>query len=97
MPTPAVACTSAMVAGETSKEAQSGGSAYKRKALDSLYIRLAQVVKIWKCATCLRQTVLPLRRGGARLILTANNSPSLRKTEIEYYAMLSKTGAHYYI
>ena len=31
-----------------------------------------------------------------QLILIANNVPPLRKSEIEYYAMLAKTGVHHY-
>jgi large subunit ribosomal protein L30e len=30
------------------------------------------------------------------LILIAGNCPALRKSELEYYAMLSKTGVHHY-
>ena len=32
----------------------------------------------------------------AKLILIANNCPPLRKSEIEYYAMLSKVGVHHF-
>lgn len=32
----------------------------------------------------------------AKLILISNNCPPIRKTEIEYYAMLSKTSVHHY-
>lgn len=32
----------------------------------------------------------------AKLILIAGNCPPLRKSELEYYAMLSKTGIHHY-
>ncbi len=32
----------------------------------------------------------------AKLIILSGNCPSLRKSEIEYYAMLSKTGVHHY-
>lgn len=31
-----------------------------------------------------------------KLILISNNCPPLRKSEIEYYAMLSKVGVHHY-
>ncbi|KAL3688721.1 hypothetical protein R1sor_015030 [Riccia sorocarpa] len=34
--------------------------------------------------------------GSRKLIIIANNCPPLRKFEIEYYAMLSKTGVHHY-
>ena len=32
----------------------------------------------------------------AKLILVANNCSPLRKSELEYYAMLSKTTVHHY-
>ena len=32
----------------------------------------------------------------AKLVLIAGNVPSLRKSEIEYYAMLSKTTVHHF-
>ena len=43
------------------------------------------------------KTVLKsLRSGKSKLILISNNVPPVRKSEIEYYAMLSKTGVHHY-
>ena len=32
----------------------------------------------------------------AKLIVISSNCPTIRKSEIEYYAMLSKTGVHHY-
>ena len=43
--------------------------------------------------TCLH---LLLLQGKAKLVIIANNTPPLRKSEIEYYAMLAKTGVHHY-
>ena len=34
--------------------------------------------------------------GAAKLIVISNNTPPIKKSEIEYYAMLSKTGVHHY-
>ena len=43
------------------------------------------------------KTVLKsLRSGKSKLILISSNVPPVRKSEIEYYAMLSKTGVHHY-
>ena len=39
---------------------------------------------------------LPTPRAQAKLVLISNNCPAVRKSEIEYYAMLSKTGVHHY-
>ena len=36
------------------------------------------------------------RSGKSKLVIIANNTPPLRKSEIEYYAMLAKTGVHHY-
>ncbi|EUB57792.1 60S ribosomal protein L30 [Echinococcus granulosus] len=68
----------------------------KPKALDSINSRLALVFKSGKAAIGYRHTLRTLRRGGAKLIIIASNTPPLRKAEIEYYAMLSKTGVHHY-
>ncbi|XP_034472109.1 60S ribosomal protein L30-like [Drosophila innubila] len=38
-----------------------------------------------------KQTLKTLRQGKAKLVLIANNTPSLRKSEIEYYAMFAKS------
>jgi len=43
-----------------------------------------------------RETLKTLRQGKAKLIILASNCPALRKSEIEYYAMLAKTGVHHY-
>ena len=36
------------------------------------------------------------RAPAAKLILISSNCPPLRKSEIEYYAMLAKTAVHHY-
>jgi len=43
-----------------------------------------------------KKTLETLRMGKAKLVIIANNTPPLRKSEIEYYAMLAKTGVHHY-
>merc|ERR1711872_538722 len=58
--------------------------------------RLGLVMKSGKSTFGFRQALRSLRKGGAKLIIIANNAPPLRKTEIEYYAMLAKTGVHTY-
>jgi large subunit ribosomal protein L30e len=37
-----------------------------------------------------------LRSGKAKLILIAGNCPPLRKSELEYYAMLAKVPVHHF-
>ncbi len=39
---------------------------------------------------------MPKLSAAAKLIIICNNCPPIRKSEIEYYAMLSKTGVHHY-
>ncbi|XP_045420480.1 60S ribosomal protein L30-like [Lemur catta] len=41
-----------------------------------------------------KQTLI--RQGKPKLVILTNNCPALRKSEIEYYAMLAKTGVHHY-
>merc|ERR1711874_237742 len=67
-----------------------------KKSNESINSRLALVMKSGKCLLGYKQTLDSLRLGKAKLVIIANNTPSLRKSEIEYYAMLAKTGAHHY-
>lgn len=41
-----------------------------------------------------KQTLKTLRNGKSQLVIIADNCPPLRKSEIEYYAMLAKTSVH---
>ena len=43
-----------------------------------------------------KQTLKSLRGGKAQLVLIADNTPPLRKSEVEYYAMLAKTTVHHF-
>ncbi|KAM7319992.1 hypothetical protein ACRRTK_020435 [Alexandromys fortis] len=43
-----------------------------------------------------KQTLKMIRQGKVKLVILTNNYPTLRKYEIEYYAMLAKTGVHHY-
>lgn len=43
-----------------------------------------------------KSTLKTLRNGESKLVLVSNNCPPLRKSEIEYYAMLSKTTVHHF-
>lgn len=38
-----------------------------------------------------KQTLKMIRHGKTKLVIQINNCPELRKSEIEYYAMLAKT------
>merc|ERR1711884_394982 len=67
-----------------------------KKTVESINSRLALVMKSGKYVLGYKQTLKSLRQGKAKLVIIANNTPPLRKSEIEYYAMLAKTGVHHY-
>ena len=68
----------------------------QKKAMESINSRLALVMKSGKYTLGLKSSLKSLRSGKAKLIILASNTPPLRKSEIEYYAMLAKTGVHHY-
>ncbi|EGX97271.1 60S ribosomal protein L30-2 [Cordyceps militaris CM01] len=67
-----------------------------KKSSDTLNQRLALVVKSGKISLGYKSTLKALRQGKAKLIIMAANTPPLRKSELEYYAMLSKTPLHHF-
>ncbi|ORX36715.1 putative 60S ribosomal protein l30-1 [Kockovaella imperatae] len=66
------------------------------KTSENINSRLQLVVKSGKYTLGYKQALKQLRSGKAKLILISKNCPPLRKSEIEYYAMLSKTSVHHY-
>merc|ERR1711956_18159 len=73
-----------------------GAQKKTKKAVESINSRLALVMKSGKYFLGYKQTLKTLRNGKSKLVIIANNTPPLRKSEIEYYAMLAKTGVHHY-
>jgi large subunit ribosomal protein L30e len=67
-----------------------------KKSGDTISSRLALVMKSGKVTMGQKSTLKSLRSGKAKLILIAGNCPPLRKSELEYYAMLAKTPVHHY-
>jgi large subunit ribosomal protein L30e len=67
-----------------------------KKAMESINSRLGLVMRSGKASLGYKSTVKSLRKGEAKLVIIANNCPALRKSEIEYYAMLAKTEVHHY-
>eukprot|EP00178_Gracilaria_changii_P003022 TRINITY_DN14418_c0_g1_i1.p1 TRINITY_DN14418_c0_g1~~TRINITY_DN14418_c0_g1_i1.p1 ORF type:complete len:111 (+),score=16.49 TRINITY_DN14418_c0_g1_i1:32-364(+) len=67
-----------------------------KKGQENINARLQLVVKSGKYSLGYKSCLQTLRQGKARLILISNNCPPLRKSEIEYYAMLGKTAVHHY-
>uniref|UniRef100_A0A7S2WZQ2 Ribosomal protein eL8/eL30/eS12/Gadd45 domain-containing protein n=2 Tax=Chloropicon TaxID=2302914 RepID=A0A7S2WZQ2_9CHLO len=67
-----------------------------KKNQDNINSRLQLVMKSGKYTLGYKTVLKSLRGGKSKLILIASNIAPLRKSEIEYYAMLSKTGVHHY-
>jgi large subunit ribosomal protein L30e len=58
--------------------------------------RIKLVMKSGKAALGYKAALKSLRTGKAKLVLIASNCPPLRKSEVEYLAMLAKTSVHHY-
>ncbi|KAF5746826.1 60S ribosomal protein L30-like [Tripterygium wilfordii] len=67
-----------------------------KKTHESINNRLALVMKSGKYTLGYKTVLRTLRGSKAKLVLISNNCPPLRKSEIEYYAMLAKVGVHHY-
>merc|ERR1712054_46799 len=67
-----------------------------KKSIESINSRLALVMKSGKYTLGYKSVLKTLRQGKSKLVIISNNCPPLRKSEIEYYAMLAKTGVHHY-
>ncbi|KAJ1035564.1 hypothetical protein NDA18_000343 [Ustilago nuda] len=68
----------------------------KKSSQDNINTKLQLVIKSGKVALGLKSALKNMRSGKAKLVLISANTPPLRKSEIEYYAMLSKTAVHHY-
>ncbi|TVY57455.1 60S ribosomal protein L30-1 [Lachnellula suecica] len=67
-----------------------------KKNAEGINSRLALVMKSGKTTLGYKSTLKTLRSGKAKLVIIAGNTPPLRKSELEYYAMLSKTNVHHF-
>ncbi|XP_036621964.1 60S ribosomal protein L30-like [Trichosurus vulpecula] len=67
-----------------------------KKSLESINSRFQIVMKSGKYMLGYKHTLKMIREGKAKLVVLGNNCPALRKSEIEYYATLAKTGIHRY-
>merc|ERR1712108_48816 len=68
----------------------------KKNTSETINSRLNLVMKSGKYVLGYRETLKKLRSSKGKLIILAANTPALRRSEIEYYAMMSKTGVHHY-
>merc|ERR1719503_196362 len=71
-------------------------TAGKKKKDSGINPKISLVMKSGKYTLGYKTTLKSLRGGKSKLIIISNNCPPLRKSEIEYYAMLSKTGVHHF-
>lgn len=67
-----------------------------KKAIESINSRLQLVMKSGKASLGFRTTMKSLRQTKAKMVIISSNTPPLRKSEIEYYAMLGKCSVHHY-
>lgn len=67
-----------------------------KRSLESINSKLALVMKSGKSSLGYSSTLKSIRQGKSKLIIIASNCPPLRKSEIEYYAMLSQTYVHHF-
>jgi len=68
----------------------------KKVGSDNINSKLGLVIKSGKYVLGYKSTLRALRSGEARLIILANNCPTIRKAEIEYYAVLAKARVVFY-
>ncbi|KAI1501482.1 50S ribosomal protein L30e-like protein [Biscogniauxia marginata] len=67
-----------------------------KKDANSINSKLALVLKSGKVTLGYKSTLKSLRSGKAKLVIIAGNTPPLRKSELEYYSMLSKAPVHHF-
>jgi len=67
-----------------------------KKATETINSKLQLVMKSGKCALGYKTCTKSLRMNKAKMVIISSNTPALRKSEIEYYAMLAKCAVHHY-
>lgn len=56
--------------------------------------KLKLVMSSGKCALGYKETLHALRTQAAKLLIISNNTPAIRRSELEYYAILARCGVH---
>eukprot|EP00611_Tribonema_gayanum_P019431 TRINITY_DN3361_c0_g1_i3.p1 TRINITY_DN3361_c0_g1~~TRINITY_DN3361_c0_g1_i3.p1 ORF type:complete len:110 (-),score=39.04 TRINITY_DN3361_c0_g1_i3:111-440(-) len=69
---------------------------WMKKTIESINTRLQLVMRSGKASLGYKQTLKCMRTSKAKMIIISNNCPPLRKSEIEYYALLAKCNVHHY-
>ncbi|GJM88931.1 hypothetical protein PR202_ga05513 [Eleusine coracana subsp. coracana] len=73
-----------------------GSGSVQKKSTDNINNKLQLVMKSGKYTLGYKTVLKTLRNSKGKLIIIANNCPPLRKSEIEYYAMLAKVTVHHF-
>ncbi|CAM9470304.1 unnamed protein product [Phaeothamnion confervicola] len=68
-----------------------------KKTIESINSRLQLVMKSGKASLGYKQTLKTMRLSKAKMVIISSNCPPLRKSEIEYYALLAKLPVHHYL
>ena len=67
-----------------------------KRAVESINGKIQLVMKSGKTALGYKTTIKALRSSKAKMVIISTNTPALRKSEVEYYAMLAKCAVHHY-
>jgi large subunit ribosomal protein L30e len=67
-----------------------------KKVVESINSKIQLVMRSGKTVLGYKTTIKALRSNKAKMVIIANNTPVLRKSEVEYYAMLAKCAVHHY-
>uniref|UniRef100_A0A7R9Y9P0 Ribosomal protein eL8/eL30/eS12/Gadd45 domain-containing protein n=1 Tax=Pinguiococcus pyrenoidosus TaxID=172671 RepID=A0A7R9Y9P0_9STRA len=67
-----------------------------KKQADTMNTKIQLVMRSGKALLGYKQSIKSLRSQSGKLVVISANCPPLRKSEIEYYAMLAKCGVHHY-
>merc|ERR1711976_814194 len=73
-----------------------GPSKKSKKSQDSTNAKLGLVMKSGKASLGYKQCLKTLRSGRSKVVILSDNLPPLRKSEIEYYALLAKVDTIHY-
>jgi large subunit ribosomal protein L30e len=68
----------------------------QKKQQDSMNSRLKLVMKSGKAILGYKASIKSLRKQKSKMIIISTNCPHLRKSEVEYMAMLAKCQVHHY-
>merc|ERR1712100_4345 len=82
--------------GTSPKDKATWAAKKTKKAQESINSRLQLVIKSGNYSLGYKSTLKTLRAGKAKLVIICSNCPPLRKSELEYYSMLSKCSVHHY-